>query len=58
MSTRFRMSRSPNGADYVLNGTGFGHGVGLCQVGALARARQGAEAADILAAYFPGTRLR
>ncbi len=57
MSTRFHMSRSPNGADYVLSGTGFGHGIGLCQVGALARARRGAEAAEILAAYFPGTRL-
>lgn len=58
MSTRFRMSRSPNGADYVLNGTGFGHGIGLCQVGALAHARRGENAADILAAYFPGARLR
>jgi stage II sporulation protein D len=55
MSTRFRMSRAPNGADYVLNGTGFGHGVGLCQVGALARARRGDKAADILSVYFPGT---
>lgn len=58
MSTRFRMSRSPNGADYVVNGTGFGHGIGLCQVGALARARRGDDAADILAVYFPGARLR
>ena len=58
MSTRFRMSRAPNGADYVLSGTGFGHGVGLCQTGALARARRGAAAAEILAVYFPGARLQ
>jgi len=58
MSTRFAMSRAPNGADYVLSGTGFGHGVGLCQVGALARARRGDSAADILAVYFPGAALR
>jgi stage II sporulation protein D len=56
MSTRFKMSRSSNGADYVLSGTGFGHGVGLCQVGALARARRGAGASEILSAYFPGAR--
>lgn len=58
MSTRFRMSRASNGADYMLSGTGFGHGVGLCQVGALARARRGAPAAEILATYFPGARLQ
>ena len=58
MSTRFGMSRASNGADYVLNGTGFGHGVGLCQIGALARARRGVEAPEILARYFPGARLQ
>ncbi|TAK18853.1 MAG: SpoIID/LytB domain-containing protein [Acidobacteria bacterium] len=58
MSTRFRMSRAANGADYVLSGSGFGHGIGLCQVGALARARRGVEASEILATYFPGARLR
>lgn len=58
MSTRFRMSRASNGADYVLSGTGFGHGIGMCQVGALARARRGDDAADILAVYFPGARLQ
>lgn len=55
MSTRFRMS--PSGMGYVLSGTGYGHGIGLCQVGALARARRGATAAEIFAVYFPGARL-
>jgi stage II sporulation protein D len=55
MSTRFQMTR--RGDSYVLNGTGFGHGVGLCQVGALAWARQGRPAAEILGKYFPGARV-
>ncbi len=58
MSTRFRMSPAANGGDYILSGTGFGHGVGLCQVGALARARRGDDATEILTVYFPGARLR
>ena len=43
------------GDDYVLSGTGFGHGVGVCQIGALARARAGHDPADILAHYYPDT---
>jgi stage II sporulation protein D len=38
----------------VLRGGGFGHGVGLCQTGALERARQGQSARDILKAYYGG----
>jgi len=40
---------------FVLTGAGNGHGVGLSQYGALAQARAGRSAADILAFYFPGT---
>ena len=43
------------GDDYVLSGTGFGHGVGVCQIGALAQARAGHDRDDILAHYYPGT---
>ena len=43
------------GDDYVLSGTGFGHGVGVCQIGALAQARAGHDPKDILAHYYPGT---
>jgi stage II sporulation protein D len=35
-------------------GRGYGHGVGMCVVGAARRARRGENAADILQAYFPG----
>ena len=56
MSTRFTVSRTGEG--FLFEGTGYGHGVGLCQVGAMARARRGNSVADILAAYFPGARLQ
>jgi stage II sporulation protein D len=41
----------------VFEGRGFGHGVGLCQAGALARIRAGAKLSSILERYFPGTKL-
>jgi stage II sporulation protein D len=56
MSTRFAVRRT--GTDYVFNGTGFGHGVGLCQIGAAARARRGESVDSILAHYFPAAVLR
>jgi stage II sporulation protein D len=39
----------------ALEGTGFGHGVGLSQWGAKAMAANGVSAAEILAFYYPGT---
>jgi stage II sporulation protein D len=54
MSSRFRLTRTPDG--YRADGTGFGHGVGLCQVGAIARARRGDALDAILAHYYPGAR--
>jgi stage II sporulation protein D len=41
----------------VVEGIGAGHGVGLCQWGAVGRARAGQGYERILAAYYPGTRL-
>ena len=35
-------------------GRGFGHGIGLCQTGALARAGQGQSFQEIQAHYYPG----
>lgn len=55
MSARFDIS--PAAGEYRFDGTGFGHGVGLCQVGAAARARRGEPLDTILATYFPGARL-
>jgi stage II sporulation protein D len=55
MSTRLSVEREGDGLR--LEGDGFGHGVGLCQVGAAARARDGASLEAILAAYYPGSQL-
>jgi stage II sporulation protein D (peptidoglycan lytic transglycosylase) len=54
-STWFDIRRA--GASYIFEGRGFGHGVGLCQAGALARIRAGAKLPAVLQQYFPGTRL-
>lgn len=40
-----------------VDGAGAGHGVGFCQWGAVGRARAGQQHAEIIAAYFPGTRI-
>jgi stage II sporulation protein D len=40
------------------SGVGFGHGVGLCQNGTLRRVEARQTPAEILAHYFPGTRLQ
>ena len=55
-STRFTVRRELG--VFAFEGTGFGHGVGLCQTGALARVRAGAAAAEVLERYFPGTQLQ
>ncbi len=50
---------SPDGAisRVQLRGNGNGHGVGMCQWGAIGRARAGQSARMILQTYFPGTTL-
>ncbi len=42
---------------FVLTGAGWGHGVGLCQIGAAVMAHQGAECREILEHYYPGTQI-
>ena len=51
-STRFDVRRT--GATFTFSGRGYGHGVGLCQAGALARLRAGATPADVVRYYYPG----
>ena len=41
----------------VLNGFGWGHGVGMCQWGAYGQARQGKKAEEILKYYYPGAEI-
>ena len=52
-SSRFTVARS--GSNFVFRGSGFGHGLGLCQEGAHVMAKRGASYRQILARYFPGT---
>ena len=41
-----------------LYGKGNGHGVGMCQLGALSMAKQGKRYSEILSHYYPQHRLR
>jgi len=54
-STLFSVTKSRD--VFAFSGKGFGHGVGLCQAGALARLKAGASPDQVLAHYFPGTAL-
>jgi stage II sporulation protein D len=54
-STNFEVSTA--GEDAFFIGTGYGHGVGLCQWGAKQRAADGFDYREILSYYYPGTRL-
>ena len=40
-----------------LSGRGYGHGVGMCQYGAQAMARQGKTEEQILSYYYPGSKI-
>lgn len=54
-STRF--SVHPESNLFVFQGKGWGHGVGLCQAGAIEMARSGYDFREILAHYYPGTKI-
>ncbi len=53
-SSAFSVERDPAGA-FVLRGRGWGHGVGLCQIGAAVMAARGHDYRQILQHYYPGT---
>ncbi len=54
-SAHFKIQATAGRIAFV--GRGLGHGVGLCQYGAMAMAERGADHEAILAHYFPGTRI-
>ena len=39
----------------TIHGRGYGHGIGMCQWGAIGRARSGEDFRSILRTYYPGT---
>lgn len=43
---------------FILRGAGWGHGVGLCQIGAAVMAEQGYQFDEILIHYFPNARIK
>ena len=57
--TNFTVRRTIQGgsAGYLFTGTGWGHGVGLCQVGSYAMAGRGLGYRDILEHYYTGVEL-
>lgn len=56
-STCFAIQWQAGEEQFLVSTLGYGHGVGLSQYGASAMALTGAGWADILAHYFPGTRV-
>jgi SpoIID/LytB domain protein len=46
------------GGRFIFHGAGWGHGVGLCQIGAAVMATQGFLAEKILKHYFPGVEIK
>jgi len=55
-SSAFIVEKTKNG-DFTLHGAGWGHGVGLCQIGAAVMSAQGYGYKEILAHYFNGTKI-
>jgi stage II sporulation protein D len=49
---------SGKAARFILDGAGWGHGVGLCQIGAAMMAEKGLSAEGILKHYFAGAELK
>lgn len=47
----------PDGNDVVIRGRGYGHGVGLCQEGAMKMAKYGYNYVQIARYYFPGAKI-
>ena len=60
-STKFEIQIECNSSGVItavqFSGFGNGHGVGMCQIGALGRARAGQTYREILAHYYPATEL-
>lgn len=53
----FEPASSTSEASFTLQGRGWGHGVGLCQIGAAVMASKGFGYEQILAHYFPNSHL-
>lgn len=54
-SSAFTVNETSDG--FTLRGAGWGHGVGLCQIGAAVMGERGYAWQEILARYYPGSKL-
>lgn len=54
-STAFSVKQKDDRLEFT--GRGYGHGVGMCVIGAGRRARRGESMPDILSAYYPGLKI-
>jgi stage II sporulation protein D len=55
-STNFTVTKDEE--SMIFEGKGYGHGVGLCQWGALQMAREGKNYKEILSFFYPGTTIQ
>lgn len=55
-STDFSLKKEGN--DIIINTTGYGHGVGMSQYGALGMAKEGYKYQEILSYYYSGTTIK
>lgn len=56
LSSNFEVRRE--GTDFILTGHGWGHGVGLCQIGAAVMAAEGHDYRSILTHYYPTSHIK
>ena len=56
-SSWFDVKKAPTTNQFILIGHGWGHGAGLCQIGAAQMAEEGYTYEQILAHYYVGTRI-
>ena len=57
-SSDFDVERSADSQRFVLRGRGWGHGVGLCQIGAAVMSDRGYTYDNILLYYYRGAEIR
>ena len=57
LSSAFDVEKTPDGT-FELHGHGWGHGVGLCQIGAAVMGHEGKSYRDILLHYYQGAEIK
>ncbi len=53
-----KVGKDASNAAFDFRGAGFGHGVGMCQIGAIGMAEAEHTASEILHHYYPGSRIQ